>query len=153
MRFGFGHRKELPEPDSARIVRLLDMIKSLKPGELIEVIWIDASTASGRNIDSFKNQDFATYKMWRGYFCALVADHRYNQHHLILTTDGAKGRYHDIMTMPLAIIMSIKQYADKRGQVEIKGQRLPVGPMGWSEVKRLDGHGYKFVVGPAVKQG
>lgn len=149
MRYGFGHRAKLPSPDLCHITGMLEDIKGLKRGESIEVVWLDACIARGRNPDSLKNRDFATYKREVGYFCDLVTDHRYNQYHLIIAVGGVKD---DIMSIPLTIVMSVKQYEGKKGQLAMKGQRASTRTMGWSDVKRLDGRGYKIIIGPEEKR-
>jgi len=157
MQFGFGRRPKPPDPDSPHIAQLLEIIKGLEKGELVEVIWLDACIARERKIGSLKNHDFATYKRTPGYFCALVTDHRYNQYHLILAieeTDGfdESARY-DITSIPLAIVMSIKRPSGKQAQAAVKGRRIARVPvktirLKWGEVVKLDRHGSKIILEP-----
>lgn len=158
MKFGFGKRKNAPDAESPRLKELLEIIRALKPGELIEVIWIDACISRDRKVSALRNHDFATYKKTPGYFCALANDHRYNQYHLILAieeTDGfdEKARY-DITSIPLSIVMSIKP--QKQGQVTDKGRhvlRVPIKmiKMKRAQVKKLDRFGEKIILEPEEK--
>lgn len=175
--FGFG--KEGPTDteriaaESVRIAELLGVIKTLKQGELIEVLWLDAAIARNRDITNLENKEFATYKRTPGYFAKLVTDHRYNEYHLILVveeTDFSTGfemnRRYDIMSIPLGIVRKIKRES-KQGQImtkrdkslRLKGSRRSPGEadaiqrivvsavsMRWGHIKPLDRNEAKIIL-------
>jgi len=161
MRFGFGHRKGPPQAEAPRIAKLLEVIKSLKLGELIEVIWLDACISRERNIFRLKNRDFATYKRSIGYYCALVCDQRYNEYHLIISIEQTDGfdeeARHDITSIPLPIVRSIKRPGEKESMIARKGRGVLMVPVNAIRLRKgkkvsLDRFGEKIVLEPMEKR-
>jgi len=152
--------------DSLRIQELKRVILSAKPGEILELIWIDASQCKNRRICDLTNREFATYKRTLGWFsapeCSLRYDHRYNQPHIVTfaeqTGEDEIDTRHDIDSSPLLFIMRINRLSEKIAKKVQKGATLDLRvPITTVKIKRavvtqLDHFGEKIILHKEVKE-
>lgn len=140
---------------------LHNLIKLLKPGDLVEVLWLDASIARDRRISQLKNQDFATYKRSVGYYVGILIDHRYKREFVLIspekTDEGEIHEAQDIESIPLGIVMKIVRVGDKVAQRTIKGRKLVrtfvrTGKLKWAQLGPLDDGGVKLILAKEVKE-
>jgi len=137
---------------------LHNVIKLLRVGEPIEVLWLDACIARDRKVDMLKNHDFATYKRSIGYYIGVMRDHRYKQEYIIISPEETdEGEVHDIESIPLGIVMRIKRVSgEKVPLITVKGRhyvKVPVRTLKlkWAELVPLDNGGQKVLLAKEVK--
>lgn len=86
--------------------------RKLRKGQGVEIIWEDACVS--RNVSSLKNEDFATYKKTIGRFLALKRDRAYGRWHIILCEEVTDGKYFEITSIPLAVVMNIRVMEERK---------------------------------------
>ena len=134
-----------------------DIILKLKKGCLIEVLWIDACIT--QNVRAFTNKTFATYKKSVGRFVSIIKDHRYHEHHVIISNEITDEEIHDITSIPLGIIMKINMIDEKMDQITVKyAKSSMIVPLQVIKLKRaqrlehLKDGGLKIVLEKDVKE-
>lgn len=90
------------------------LLSKLKRGDLIEIIWLDASEQKGApldiDLDKVTPTFFATYKKNVGWFIGVATEALYKQNFLIFydeLTDEKRGR---IVSIPLSSVMNIERF-------------------------------------------
>lgn len=85
---------------------IADIVSEIRKGQIVEIIWIDA--CESRNVSSFENEAFATYKRSIGRFLACKRDRVYNQEYIIIYEEVTDKQFFEITSIPLAVIMDMR---------------------------------------------
>jgi len=87
--------------------RVLEQIKTLKPGDLVRVSWRDASLA--REVRILTDRAFVTKKVTTGYFQTVAVDPETRMQYLILYHEVTDGEAYDNVNIPMTIITKIEK--------------------------------------------
>lgn len=120
-----------------RISAVYDKIRGLKEGQLLEVVWLDASTS--RDVRRLNRHVIETVKRSIGYFITA----RYN--YLVLYFEVTDESVYEILSIPIPCIVKIIVYEAvdkvgfKRGKKTVKItpdlQHIKLDPQGVKEVR------------------